>query len=94
VDSKTDQKVQETIRRQFVDRGVTVITVAHRLDTVLSYDRIAVLGDGKLLEYGSPSKLISIPGGELQKLVLADRLSKWKGSKKISKNAASNLVSV
>ena len=94
VDSKTDQTVQETIRRQFVDRGVTVITVAHRLDTVLSYDRIAVLGDGELLEYGAPSKLISIPGGELQKLVLADRLSKWKGSKKASRNAASNLVTV
>jgi ABC-type multidrug transport system fused ATPase/permease subunit len=82
VDSKTDQKVQETIRREFVDRGVTVITVAHRLDTVLAYDRIAVFGEGKLLEYGPPKQLIAIPGGELQKLVLADRLNKRKGGKK------------
>ena len=94
VDSRTDQKIQETIRRQFVDRGVTVITVAHRLDTVLSYDRIAVLGNGQLLEYGPPAKLTAIPGGELQKLVLADRLSKWKGSKKASKNTdVSTLIS-
>jgi ABC-type multidrug transport system fused ATPase/permease subunit len=94
VDSKTDQNVQETIRREFVDRGVTVITVAHRLNTVLLYDRIAVLGDGKLLEYGSPAKLVAIPGGELRKLVLADRSSKAKGNKKTMKNLdTSNLVS-
>lgn len=76
VDSKTDQKVQATIRKEFVDKGVTVITVAHRLDTVLGYDRIAVLGDGKLLEYGSPVKLLQTANGELRNLVLADRKSK------------------
>jgi hypothetical protein len=46
VDAKTDQEVQETIRREFVDKGVTVITVARRLDTVLGYDKITVLGAG------------------------------------------------
>merc|ERR1712003_490051 len=40
VDARTDREVQDTIRREFLDRGVTVITVAHRLDTVLGYDRI------------------------------------------------------
>jgi ATP-binding cassette, subfamily C (CFTR/MRP), member 1 len=94
VDSKTDQKVQETIRREFVDRGVTVITVAHRLDTVMAYDRIAVLGDGRLLEYGSPSELAAIPGGELQKLVLADHLNKRRGSKaKVSLKGSASLIS-
>jgi ABC-type multidrug transport system fused ATPase/permease subunit len=39
VDSQTDTKVQELIRREFVSKGVTVITVAHRLDTVLGYDK-------------------------------------------------------
>lgn len=81
VDSKTDQEVQDTIRREFVERGVSVITVAHRLDTVLGYDRIAVLGDGEVLEYGPPSELISKPGGELRKLVQADRRNKQKGAK-------------
>jgi ABC-type multidrug transport system fused ATPase/permease subunit len=75
VDMKTDQDVQATIRREFVDKGVTVITVAHRLDSVMGYDRIVVLGDGKVLEYGAPNELLSVPGGELRKLVLADRLN-------------------
>jgi ABC-type multidrug transport system fused ATPase/permease subunit len=81
VDAKTDAEVQETIRREFVQKGVTVITVAHRLDTVLGYDKIVVLGNGELLEYGTPTELISKPGGELRRLVLADRNNKRKGSR-------------
>jgi ATP-binding cassette subfamily C (CFTR/MRP) protein 1 len=81
VDSKTDQDVQETIRREFVEKGVTVITVAHRLDTVLGYDKIAVLGAGRMLEYGAPNELLQKTSGELRRLVDADRLSKEKGSK-------------
>ena len=88
VDSGTDQQVQDTIRKQFVDKGVTVITVAHRLDTVLGYDKIAVLGDGKIVEYGAPSELLKIPRGELRRLVDADRLNKRKGGKP----QAANLV--
>jgi len=80
VDTKTDQEVQGTIRREFVDKGVTVITVAHRLDTVLGYDNIAVLGNGRVIEYGRPSDLLRIPWGELRRLVEADRQSKKKGS--------------
>jgi ABC-type multidrug transport system fused ATPase/permease subunit len=53
-----------------------VITVAHRLDTVLGYDRIAVLGDGKLLEFGTPKRLLEQPNGELRSLVMADRKRK------------------
>jgi ABC-type multidrug transport system fused ATPase/permease subunit len=82
VDAKTDQEVQETIRREFVDKGVTVITVAHRLDTVLGYDKIAVLGAGRILEYGTPAELLRNHRGELRRLVDADSLSKRKGSKK------------
>jgi ABC-type multidrug transport system fused ATPase/permease subunit len=80
VDPTTDQQVQETIRKQFVDKGVSVITVAHRLDTVLGYDKIAVLGEGRLLEYGSPSDLLKIGNGELRSLVEADRARKRKGA--------------
>jgi ATP-binding cassette, subfamily C (CFTR/MRP), member 1 len=82
VDAKTDQEVQATIRREFVDKGVSVITVAHRLDTVLGYDKIAVLGDGRLLEYGTPKELLQKRNGELRQLVDADRLSKQKGGTK------------
>jgi ABC-type cobalamin/Fe3+-siderophores transport system ATPase subunit len=82
VDSKTDQAVQETIRQEFVDKGVTVITVAHRLETVLGYDNIAVLGAGSVLEYGPPKKLLQNPNGELRQLVDADQKSKRKGESK------------
>lgn len=81
VDPKTDQEVQETIRREFVDKGVTVMTVAHRLETVLGYDKIAVLGDGEVLEYGSPKELLQKSRGELRRLVDADKQSKKKGAK-------------
>lgn len=81
VDAQTDQQVQDTIRKQFVDKGVSVITVAHRLDTVLGYDKIAVLGDGALLEYGAPKDLLKIRNGELRNLVDADRVNKRKGGK-------------
>jgi ABC-type multidrug transport system fused ATPase/permease subunit len=80
VDSKTDAQVQDTIRREFVDKGVTVMTVAHRLDTVLGYDKIAVLGSGNLTEYGSPSELLRNPKGELRRLVDADTQNKRKGA--------------
>jgi ABC-type multidrug transport system fused ATPase/permease subunit len=84
VDATTDQQVQDTIRKQFVEKGVSVITVAHRLDTVLGYDKIAVLGQGRLLEYGSPSDLLKIQNGELRSLVEADRANKRKGAKEVA----------
>ena len=82
VDSKTDAKVQETIRKEFVDKGVTVMTVAHRLDTVLGYDSIAVLGDGVLLEHGAPNELLRKPNGYLRSLVDADISNKKKGARR------------
>jgi ABC-type multidrug transport system fused ATPase/permease subunit len=85
VDVQTDQQVQDTIRTEFVDKGVSVITVAHRLDTVLGYDKIAVLGEGKLLEYGSPSDLLEIQNGELRSLVNADQMNKRKGGKELTR---------
>jgi ABC-type multidrug transport system fused ATPase/permease subunit len=81
IDATTDQQVQATIRKEFVEKGVSVITVAHRLDTVLGYDNIAVLGNGELLEYGKPSDLLKIRDGELKRLVVADRRNKMKGGK-------------
>lgn len=78
VDPKTDAQVQETIRKEFVQKGVTVITVAHRLDTVLGSDKIAVLGDGRLIEYGTPMELLENRTGHLRRLVDADTRSKRK----------------
>ena len=81
VDAKTDAQVQDTIRREFVNKGVTVITLAHRLDTVLGYDKIAVFGSGELIEYGSPNELLRKREGEFKRLVDADKLNKKNGAK-------------
>jgi ABC-type multidrug transport system fused ATPase/permease subunit len=79
VDPMTDQEVQETIKREFLSKGKTVVTVAHRLETVLGYDKIAVLGDGAVLEYGKPVDLLK-KNGELRRLVDAYQQSKKKGA--------------
>lgn len=83
VDPKTDQEVQDTIRREFVEKGVSVITIAHRLDTVMGYDNIAVLGNGQIIEYGSPADLARRRNGELRRLLDADRRNQLKGAARV-----------
>ncbi|CAL8085482.1 unnamed protein product [Calicophoron daubneyi] len=56
VDPITDNHIQETIRLEFPK--CTVLTIAHRLNTVLDYDRVMVLDNGKLVELGSPKELL------------------------------------
>eukprot|EP00986_Skeletonema_menzelii_P005340 scaffold1924_cov140-Skeletonema_menzelii.AAC.4 len=80
IDMKTDAQVQETIRREFVQKGVTVITVAHRLETVLGYDRILVLDAGIPVELGRPSELLKKrSGGYLRNLFEADKQNRERG---------------
>ncbi|EDQ90852.1 uncharacterized protein MONBRDRAFT_36370 [Monosiga brevicollis MX1] len=67
VDQATDQLVQGTIRSAFA--SATVLTVAHRLSTILDSDLILVLEDGRVLEAGSPSELRSRSGGRFAQLL-------------------------
>ncbi|KAG0220972.1 Multidrug resistance-associated protein 1, partial [Actinomortierella wolfii] len=52
VDMQTDELIQKTIRNEFQDR--TILTIAHRIKTVMDYDKILVLDKGQVLEYASP----------------------------------------
>nr|XP_060609998.1 ATP-binding cassette sub-family C member 10 [Anolis sagrei ordinatus] len=52
VDQKTDRLLQETIRQRFADK--TVLTIAHRLNTILDSDRVLVMHAGKVAELDSP----------------------------------------
>ena len=56
VDMETDRLIQETIKRKFSE--CTVITVAHRLDTVIGSDRILVMKGGEAVEFGHPHVLL------------------------------------
>ncbi|GJD02722.1 ABC transporter [Colletotrichum higginsianum] len=55
VDMTTDALIQRSIREEFNDS--TLIVIAHRLSTIADFDRILVLSDGAVAEYGSPREL-------------------------------------
>ena len=52
VDSETDAFIQTCIKKEF--QNATIITVAHRLKTIVDYDKIVVMSDGMIAEMGSP----------------------------------------
>ncbi|XP_072225794.1 multidrug resistance-associated protein 1 isoform X2 [Leuresthes tenuis] len=60
VDMETDSLIQSTIRSQFED--CTVLTIAHRLNTIMDYTRVLVLEKGKMAEFDVPSNLITQRG--------------------------------
>ncbi|XP_043526934.1 multidrug resistance-associated protein 1 isoform X5 [Frieseomelitta varia] len=56
VDLETDDLIQRTIRQEFKD--CTILTIAHRLNTILDSDRVIVLDNGRIVEYDSPESLL------------------------------------
>ncbi|KAI3322302.1 ABC transporter [Xylariaceae sp. AK1471] len=65
VDHQTDQSMQAILRADLGEVGEesrTLITIAHRLRTVVNYDKVVVLGAGRVLEYGSPAELYKSRG--------------------------------
>ena len=56
VDFETDQLIQGSIRSQFKD--CTILTIAHRLNTIMDYDKVLVMDAGEIREFDSPQKLL------------------------------------
>jgi ATP-binding cassette subfamily C (CFTR/MRP) protein 1 len=56
VDIETDQLIQTTIRKEFND--CTIIAIAHRLNTILDYDRVLVMDRGQVAQYDSPQAFL------------------------------------
>jgi len=55
VDMETDEKIQRTIATGF--RGKTLLCIAHRLKTIINYDRICVMDQGRIVELDTPYSL-------------------------------------
>jgi ABC-type multidrug transport system fused ATPase/permease subunit len=60
IDYATDAKIQDTLREL---KGSTIITIAHRLQTIIDYDKVLVLEKGEVAEYGAPWELIAKTDG-------------------------------
>ena len=62
IDYATDAKIQETIR----EIKKTTITIAHRLQTIIDYDKVLVLDHGSVVEFDDPWNLIRKEGGSFR----------------------------
>lgn len=66
VDAETDKVMEDVIREKF--KGITVIAIAHKLDTVLDYDRVVLLDKGEVIETGNPKELLAAPNSAFYEL--------------------------
>ena len=60
IDGATDEFVQKMLRTHFVN--TTLLTIAHRLNTIIDYDVVIVMDKGKVTEMGSPKELLELNG--------------------------------
>jgi len=66
VDIQTDSIIQSVIREHF--RDCTIISVAHRLNTIVDFDRVVVLDEGRIVECDAPQVLLSRPNSRFKEL--------------------------
>lgn len=76
VDPETDGLIQETIREKF--KNCTVMTIAHRLNTVMDSDKILVMNFGKVVEFDTPLNLLKNKNGIFSEMVKATGQSESK----------------
>ncbi|OCH84390.1 P-loop containing nucleoside triphosphate hydrolase protein, partial [Obba rivulosa] len=68
IDYATDAIIQRSLRNE-LGKDVTLLTIAHRLQTIMDADKIMVLDAGKIVEFDKPSELLKNPKGMLRALV-------------------------
>lgn len=66
VDTRTDAQMQDIIRSEFKDH--TIIMIAHRLSSLMDFDKVAVLDSGRLIEFGKPAELAKDGSSAFSKL--------------------------
>lgn len=67
VDQSTDRLIQDTIRKKF--KNCTVLTIAHRLNTIMDSDRVLVMEQGRVVEFDHPHALLGDDNGYFSKMV-------------------------
>eukprot|EP00350_Pseudokeronopsis_sp_OXSARD2_P010218 CAMPEP_0170555632 /NCGR_PEP_ID=MMETSP0211-20121228/13510_1 /TAXON_ID=311385 /ORGANISM="Pseudokeronopsis sp., Strain OXSARD2" /LENGTH=279 /DNA_ID=CAMNT_0010865583 /DNA_START=3167 /DNA_END=4003 /DNA_ORIENTATION=+ len=67
IDIVTEQKIQQLIQEEFKDS--TVITIAHRINTIIKSDRVLVLSYGEMAEYDDPQVLLRNPNSFFSELI-------------------------
>lgn len=71
--SRTDKLIQQTIRTKFAK--CTVITIAHRIHTVMDSDKVLVMDAGEVIEFDKPCELLKNEAGAFRKLVKQSGIS-------------------
>ena len=66
VDTETDSNIQKILQSEFAT--CTILTIAHRVHTVMAYDRILVMETGKIIEFDSPGNLLAQPSSKFYEL--------------------------
>ncbi|XP_065897567.1 ATP-binding cassette sub-family C member 4-like isoform X2 [Dysidea avara] len=90
VDLITDGIIQEMIRSKF--NHCTILTIAHRLETIMDSDRILVLSSGKVIEFDTPFNLVQSPQSVFRSMVDKTGPLESDKLKKIAKQKSSNLA--
>ncbi|ETW77907.1 ABC transporter [Heterobasidion irregulare TC 32-1] len=82
VDYATDELISKTIRHEFAES--TILTIAHRLRTVIDYNRVMLLEDGRIVEFDSPGTLLSDPSSKFHSLCKATGKNEFAVLKKMA----------
>ncbi|CAE7211925.1 unnamed protein product [Rhizoctonia solani] len=86
VDYVTDELISQTIRKEFADS--TIITIAHRLRTIIDYDKVLVMDQGRIAEYDEPSVLLADPSSKFHALCKATGAKEFAVLKHMAEDAA------
>jgi len=82
IDISTDKLIRDTIHKEFTEQQSTVLIIAHRLDSIMSCDRVLVMSEGRVVEFDSPKNLLRNPLSHFTRLVIAEK-KQYKSEKDI-----------
>ncbi|XP_018564796.1 multidrug resistance-associated protein 4-like [Anoplophora glabripennis] len=88
VDQNTDALIQKTIRENF--SNCTVLTIAHRLNTIMDYDRVLVMSSGQAVEFAHPHELLQKSSGYFLQMVQETGKAVEESLRKIAKKDFEN----